>query len=100
MFHACIPAPFPGDSFPEALNKIDETLLKYFDFDVDFMYSISEDFLVDALKQEKGLSSDQLIYLAEILSEKGDILLEQNDLKESRKVLSNTLKIYYFLKKY
>ena len=48
--------------------------LKYFNFDVDFMYSLSEDFLVDALKQEKGLNSDQLVYLAEILSEKGDLV--------------------------
>jgi hypothetical protein len=83
--------------FREALERIDETLLKYFDFDVNYMYSLSEDFLVDALKQEKGLDSEQLVYLAEILSEKGDILLEQNDLKKSRDVLKNSLKIYYFL---
>lgn len=83
--------------FREALEKIDETLLKYFDFDVDFIYSLSEDFLVDILKEEKDLSPDQLVYLAEILSEKGDILMEQNDLKNSRNVLKNTLKIYYFL---
>lgn len=83
--------------FREALERIDETLLKYFDFDVNYMYSLSEDFLVDALKQEKGLDSEQLVYLAEILSEKGDILLEQNDLKKSREVLKNSLKIYYFL---
>ena len=83
--------------FREALEKIDETLLRYFDFDVDFIYSLSEDFLVDVLKQEKGLSSDQLVYLAEILGEKGDVLLEQNDLRTSRNVLKNTLKIYYFL---
>lgn len=83
--------------FREALDKIDETLLKYFDFDVDFMYSLSEDFLVDALRQQKGLDSEQLAYLAEILNEKGDILLEQNDLRNSRKILKNALKIYYFL---
>lgn len=83
--------------FREALERIDETLLKYFDFDVNYMYSLSEDFLVDALKQEKGLDSEQLVYLAEILSEKGDILLEQNNLKKSRDVLKNSLKIYYFL---
>jgi hypothetical protein len=53
--------------------------------------------LVDALKREKGLNSEQLVTLAEILSEKGDILLEQNNLRESRKILKNTLKIYYFL---
>ena len=83
--------------FREALEKIDETLLKYFNFKSDFFYSVSESFLIDALKQEKGLSSKQLSSLADILSEKGDILLEQNNLKESQKVLKNTLKIYYFL---
>ena len=83
--------------FREALEKIDETLLTYFNFKSDFFYSVSENFLIDALKQEKGLSSNQLSTLAEILSEKGDILLEQNNLKESQKILKNTLKIYYFL---
>ncbi len=83
--------------FREAIEKIDDTLLKYFDCEKDFLYSISEDFLINALKQKKGLNSEQLASLAELLSEKGDILLEQNNLKESRKVLNNTLKIYYFL---
>ena len=83
--------------FREALEKIDETLLNYFECDSDFIYSVSEDFLIDVLKTEKGLSSEQIVSLAEILSEKGDILLEQNNLRESQKILRNTLKIYYFL---
>jgi hypothetical protein len=83
--------------FREAIEKIDETLLKYFECESDYIYSIPEDLLVDALKREKGLSSEQLGTLAEILSEKGDILLEQNNLRESRTILKNTLKIYYFL---
>jgi hypothetical protein len=85
--------------FREALEKIDETLLNYFKLDTNFLYSVSEDFLVDALKDEKGISSEQMTSLAEILSEKGNILLEQNNLLESQKVLKNTLKIYYFLNK-
>ena len=83
--------------FREALEKIDETLLKYFDFSVDFLYSVSEDLLINALKEEKGFSAEELSTLAEILTEKGDILLEQNNLKESQKVLKNTLKIYCLL---
>ena len=86
--------------FREALEKIDETLLNYFKLDTDFIYSVSEDFLVDALKEDKGISSEQMASLAEILSEKGNILLEQNNLLESQKVLKNTLKIYYFLNKH
>lgn len=83
--------------FREALEKIDETLLKYFHFKSDFIYSVSENFLVDALKEQKGLTHEQMASLAEILSEKGDILLEQNNLRDSKRILKNTLKIYYFL---
>lgn len=83
--------------FREALEKIDETLQNYFRCDSKFLYSVSEDFLINALKEDKGLSSEQLVSLADILSEKGNILLEQNNLRESQKVLKNTLKIYYFL---
>lgn len=83
--------------FREAIEKVDETLVKYFECASDYIYSIPEDLLVDALKSEKGLSSEQLVTLAEVLNEKGDILLEQNNLRESRKILKNTLKIYYFL---
>jgi len=83
--------------FREAIEKIDEALQDYFKCDNEFMYSVSEDFLVDVLKQEKGLSSEHLASLADILSEKGDILLEQNNLRESQRILRNSLKIYYFL---
>ncbi|HSH53184.1 MAG TPA: hypothetical protein VK982_15775 [Bacteroidales bacterium] len=83
--------------FREALEKIDKTLLEYFHLDSDFIYSVSEEFFIDALKQKKNLTFEQLSTLAELLSEHGDILLEQNNLKQSQKVLKNTLKIYYFL---
>jgi len=83
--------------FREAIEKIDDAMQKYFKCDDDFMYSVSEDFLVDALKRDKGLTSEQLASLADILTEKGDILLEQNNLKESKKILRNSLKIYFFL---
>ena len=83
--------------FREAIEKVDETLVNYFNCESDFIYTISEDLLIDALRQEKGLTSEQLVSLAEILSEKGDILLEQNNLRESQKILRNSLKIYYFL---
>ena len=83
--------------FREALEKIDKTLLEYFHLDSDFVFSVSEDFFMDALKQEKKLTSGQLSTLAELLSEHGDILLEQNNLKQSQKIFKNTLKIYYFL---
>lgn len=83
--------------FREAIEKIDDAMQKYFKCDDDFMYSVSEDFFVDALKKDKGLKSEQLASLADILTEKGDILLEQNNLKESKKILRNSLKLYFFL---
>lgn len=83
--------------FREALEKIDTALLEYFQFDSDFVYSVSEDFFIDALKQNKNLTSEQLSTLADLLNEQGEILLEQNNLKKSQKVFKNTLKLYYFL---
>ena len=83
--------------FKEALENVDNTLLKYFNCDHHFIYSVSEDFLIDALKEEKGLSVEELSSLAEVLHEKGDILFKQNNLKDSNKILRNALKIYFFL---
>lgn len=83
--------------FKEALENVDHTLLKYFNCDYQFIYSVSEDFLIDALKGEKGLSIEELSSLAELLHEKGDILFKQNNLKDSNKILRNALKIYFFL---
>lgn len=83
--------------FREALEKIDKTLLEYFQLDSDFVYSVSEDFFIDALKQNNKLTSQQLSKLAELLNEQGEILLEQNNLRKSKKVFKNTLKLYYFL---
>jgi len=83
--------------FSEALENVNKTLLKYFNCDHEFIYSVSEDFLINALKQEKGLSTEELSSLAELLHEQGDILFKQNDLKASSKILRNALKIYFFL---
>ncbi len=83
--------------FSEALENVDKTLLNYFKCDHEFIYSVSEDFLINALKEEKGLSTEELSSLAELLHEQGDILFKQNNLKASSKILRNALKIYFFL---
>lgn len=83
--------------FQEALNRVDQTLVDYFKFDSSFLLSLSEELLVDILIENKGLDRAQLSTLAELLNEQGEILLEQNKLNESKKVLKNTLTIYYFL---
>ncbi|MDA3781527.1 MAG: hypothetical protein PF487_15065 [Bacteroidales bacterium] len=83
--------------FQDAIKKIDDTLLKYFNIESSSFNTISEDLLIDFLKKNKGLTSEQLSSLVEILHEKGNILLKQNNLKVSKSVLKNTLKLYYFL---
>jgi tetratricopeptide (TPR) repeat protein len=83
--------------FKDALENVDHTLLKYFNCDHQFIYSVSEDFLIDALREEKGLSVEELSSLADVLHEKGDILFKQNNLKDSNKILRNALRIYFFL---
>jgi hypothetical protein len=83
--------------FREALESVDNTLLNFFNCDTKFIYSVSEDFFINALKEEKGLTSEELSSLADLLLEKGDILYKQNNLKASSKVLRNTLRIYFFL---
>ncbi|HAN17076.1 MAG: hypothetical protein A2X13_05310 [Bacteroidetes bacterium GWC2_33_15] len=83
--------------FREALETIDKTILDYFNFDSEKFFSVSENFLTHALNEEKGLLPEELSSLADLLHEKGDILFKQNNLKASKKVLKNTLKIYYFL---
>jgi len=83
--------------FREALENVDKTLITYFNCDHHFIYSVSEDFLINALKEEKGLSTGELSSLAELLLEEGDILFKQNNLKASSKILRNALKIYFFL---
>lgn len=83
--------------FREALENVNNTLLTYFNCDSEFIYSVSEELFINALKDQKGLSAEELSSLADVLIEKGDILYKQNNLKASRKVLQNTLKIYFFL---
>lgn len=83
--------------FQEALNRVDQTLIDYFKFDSSFLLSLSEELLVDVLIENKGLDRTQLSTLADLLNEQGEILLEQNNLNVSKKVLKNTLTIYYFL---
>ncbi len=83
--------------FQDALKKIDATLIKYFDIDSNSFMTISEDLLIDFLQKDKGLSAKQLASLVDVLHEKGNILMKQNDLKVSKRVLKNTLKLYYFL---
>jgi len=83
--------------FQDALKKIDATLIKYFDIDSNSIITISEDLLIDFLQKDKGLSASQMSSLVDVLHETGNILMKQNNLKVSKSVLKNTLKLYYFL---
>jgi hypothetical protein len=83
--------------YQDAVKLIDSKVLEHFATDKEYLSSVSEDLLVDALKNEKGLSLSELSKLAELLVEKGDIQYTQQDFRNSKKALKNALTIYYFL---
>ncbi|MBS3806620.1 MAG: hypothetical protein KGY60_03885 [Bacteroidales bacterium] len=81
--------------FQQAINMIDETLVKHFDFDSQNINSVSEDFLIRVYQEKQDLSPAVNDSLARLLSEKGDFLFAQNRFKESRDILNNALTIYF-----
>ncbi|MGM0550538.1 MAG: hypothetical protein ACQESW_05620 [Bacteroidota bacterium] len=83
--------------FHDAVELIDSKVLEHFATDSQYLSTVSEDLLIDVLKNEKGLGLSELSQLAHLLAEKGDILYTQQDLKNSRDTLKNALTIYYFL---
>jgi len=83
--------------FQQAINMIDETLVKHFDFDSQNINSVSEDFLIRVYQDKQDVSPAVNDSLARLLSEKGDLLLAQNRFKESRDILNNALTIYFLL---
>lgn len=83
--------------FQQAINLIDETLVKHFDFDSENINSVTEDFLNRLYQEKQDVSPAVNDSLARLLSEKGDLLFAQNRFKESRDILNNALTIYFLL---
>ena len=83
--------------YEEAVKFIDDQVGAYFHTDSECLSSISEELLINVLKEEKGLSLNELSQLAHLLAEKGDIQYTQQDFRNSKKALKNALTIYYFL---
>jgi len=83
--------------FQRAINMIDDTLMKYFDFDAASTNFVSEDFLNQVYQENNKISPEITDCLANLLKEKGDLLFSQNRYQESRNILNNALTIYFLL---
>ncbi|HKL37756.1 MAG TPA: hypothetical protein VJ876_02610 [Bacteroidales bacterium] len=83
--------------FQRAINMIDDTLVKHFDFDSASINFVSEDFLNEVFDENNKISPAVSDSLANLLTEKGDLLFSQNRFEESRNILNNALTIYFLL---
>lgn len=83
--------------YQQAINLIDDTLVKHFDFDTQNMNAVSEDFLNRIYQQKQDVTPAVNDSFARLLSEKGDLLYAQNRFEESRQILNNALTIYFLL---
>jgi tetratricopeptide (TPR) repeat protein len=83
--------------YQKAINMIDDSLMRHFDFDSSNMNFVSEDFLNEVYEQNQRISPDVTDSLANLLKEKGDLLYSQNRFEESRNTLNNALTIYFLL---
>jgi len=83
--------------YQQAINLIDDTLVKHFEFDTQNMNGVSEDFLNRVYLQKQDVSPAVNDSFARLLSEKGDLLYAQNRFEESRQILNNALTIYFLL---
>lgn len=83
--------------FQQAIELIDDTFWKYFNFDSTNVNQISEEFIYEFLQNSQGASPEVISRLGDLFNEKGDLLFNQNRFKESKDILSNALTIYFFL---
>jgi len=83
--------------FQQAINLIDETLVKHFDFVSQDTNFVSEDFLDRVFQEKQDVSPAVNDSLARLLTEKGDLLYAQNRFVESRDILKNALTLYFLL---
>jgi tetratricopeptide (TPR) repeat protein len=83
--------------FQQAINMIDDTLMRHFDFDSASINFVSEDFLNEVYEENNRISPEITDSLAGLLQEKGDLLYSQNRYEESRNILNNALTIYFLL---
>jgi len=83
--------------FQRAIELIDSTFLKYFSLDCKNSIQLSEEFINEFFENYKDSTPEMLSSLADLFSEKGNLLYTQNRFKESKDTLSNALTIYFFL---
>jgi len=83
--------------FQGAIDLIDDTLVRYFDFDAANTNYVSEEFLNEVYEQKCRISPYINDSLGELLAEKGNLLYSQHRYEESRNILNNALTIYFLL---
>jgi len=83
--------------FQQAIELIDDTFWRDFNFDSNNVNQISEDFIYDFLQNSQKASPEIISRLGDLFNEKGDLLFNQNRFKESKDILSNALTIYFYL---
>jgi tetratricopeptide (TPR) repeat protein len=83
--------------FQQAIELIDDTFWRDFNFDSKNVNQISEEFINDFLQYSQKGSPEIVSRLGDLFNEKGDLLFNQNRFKESKDILSNALTIYFYL---
>ena len=83
--------------FQQAIELIDDTFWRDFNFDSKNVNQISEEFINGFLQNSQKGSPEIVSRLGDLFNEKGDLLFNQNRFKESKDILSNALTIYFFL---
>lgn len=83
--------------FQQAIELIDDTFWRDFNFDSKNENQISEEFINDFFQNSQKASPEIISRLGDLFNEKGDLLFNQNRFKESKDILSNALTIYFYL---
>ncbi|MFP4525426.1 MAG: hypothetical protein ACLFNL_03485 [Bacteroidales bacterium] len=83
--------------YQKGIELIDDTLANYLEFDSSETNILSEKFIEEVSNNSGKLTHDIVNSIGDLLNEKGELLYNQNRLKESKEILKNALTIYFFL---
>jgi tetratricopeptide (TPR) repeat protein len=80
-------------SYDEALENIDKTFKSIFRLNVNFFNSLSEDDILELIKDSGVLDADKCIILAELLKEEGYVFEKKADINNSLYILTKALNL-------
>ncbi|MFP4018405.1 MAG: hypothetical protein ACLFUH_04070 [Bacteroidales bacterium] len=83
--------------YQKGIELIDDTLANYLEFDSSETNILSEKFIEEVSNNSGKLTHEIVNSIGDLLNEKGELLYNQNRLKESKEILKNALTIYFFL---